>query len=123
MYCPKNQPDVVNLVSCTVLISTCTDRKLSCYVLVVSSILISYSPNINLCIPTFQLNLFENSSCTVQKIHLILLNCYIVLSYNSSCTVRKSSSTDPISTCLHPNYNFFVEKVIMYCPRILPDFV
>ena len=110
MYLPKIQPDFVDLASCTVLISTCTDQKLSCYALVVSSILISYSPNINLCIPTFQLNLFEKSSCTVKKFRLILLNCYLVLSYNSSCTVRKASSTDPILTCLCPNFNFLLKK-------------
>jgi hypothetical protein len=123
MYLPKIQPDFVDLAFCTVQISTCTDQKLSCYALVVSSILISYSPNINLRIPKFLLNLFEKSSCTVKKFRLILLNCYLVLSYNSSCTVRKASSTDPILTCLYPNFNFFVKKVIMYCPRILPDFV
>ncbi len=60
---------------------TCTVRKLSCYVPVVSSILVSYCPNFNLSIPTFQLNLLKNLSCTVQIYYLILLNCYLVLSH------------------------------------------
>ena len=81
MYCPTNALDFVESLSRTVPISNSTVRNSSCYVPVVSSILVSYCPNFNLSIPTFQLNLLQSSSCTVKKFHLILLNCYLVLSH------------------------------------------
>ncbi len=114
MYCPTISLNFVESLSCTVLILTCPVRKLSCYVLVVSSILVSSCLNFNLSIPTFQLNLLQNSSCTVRNFHLTLLNRYLVLFHirllmskncllltyfqlvhtqNSTFSVKKSSST------------------------------
>ena len=132
MYCPTNALDFVEKsLSCTVPISTCTVRQSSCYVPVVSSILVSYCPNFNLSIPTFQLNLLQSSSCTVQKFQLILLNRYLVLSHiqlvmsenclvlfqfwlvhtqNSTYWLKKSSCT------VQQIYLFFVESVSFTVP-------
>ena len=107
MYCPKISSDFVKSASLTVPISTSTVQKLSCYVPVVSSFLVSYYPNFNLYIPTIQLNWLKISSCTVQKNHLILSKRYLVLSHNSTCTVRKTSCPDPFTTCTYPKFNIF----------------
>ena len=68
MNCPKIASYFVDSASRTVPISTGNVQKLSCYVPVVSSFLVSYCPNFNLSIPTIQLNKQKKSSCTVQKI-------------------------------------------------------
>ena len=107
MYCPKISSNFVDSTSCTVPISTGTVRKLSCYVPVVSSFLVSYCPNFNLYIPTIQLKKLKNSLCTVQKNHLILSKCYLVLFYSSTCTVWKTSCPDPFSTCTYPTFKLF----------------
>jgi len=123
MYCPTNALDFVESLSRTVPISNSTVRNSSCYVPVVSSILVSYCPNFNLSIPTFQLNLLQNSSCTVRNFHLTLLNRYLVLSHirivmSENCLVLSS-----FRLVRSQNSTFFVEKVIMYCPTISPYFV
>ena len=81
MYCPTISLNFVESLSRTFPISNSTVRNSSCYVRVVSSILVSYCPNFNLSIFTFRLNLLQNSSCTVRNFHLTLLNCYLVLSH------------------------------------------
>ncbi len=123
MYCPTISHDFVKSLSCTVPISTCTVRKLSCYVPVVSSILVWYCPNFNLYIPTFQLNLLKNSSCTVQKIHLIFLNRYLVLSHIRLVMSDNGLVLTQFWLVHTQNSTFVVEKVIMYCPTLSPDFV
>ncbi len=123
MYCPTISFDFVESLSCTVPILPCTVRKLSCYVPVVSSILVLYCPNFNLSITTFQPNLLQNSSCTVQKFHPILLNCYPVLSYIRLVMSKIHLVLSQFWLVHTQNSTFFVEKVIMYCPTISPDFV
>ncbi len=123
MYCPTISLDFVESLSCTVPNSTCTVRKLSCYVLVVSSIHVSSCLNFNLSKTTFQLNLLQNSSFTVQNFHLILLNRYLVLSY-IRLVVSKNCLVLTYFQLVHTqNSTFFVEKVIKYCPTISPYFV
>ncbi len=125
LICWKNHHVLshVESLSCTVPFSTCTVQKSSCYVPVVSSILVSYCPNFNLSIPTFQLNLMKNSSCTVQKFHLILLNRYLVLSHIRLVMSKNCLVLSQFWLVRTQNSTFFVEKVIMYCPSNLPDFV
>jgi hypothetical protein len=123
MYCPTISLDFVESLSCTVPISTCTVRKSSCYVLVVSSILVSSCLNFNLSIPTFQLNLLQNSSCTVQNFHLTLLNRYLVLSHIRLVMSENRLLLTYFQLVHTQNSNFSVEKVIKYCPTISPYFV
>ena len=123
MYCPTNALDFVESLSCTVPISNSTVRNSSCYVPVVSSILVSYCPNFNLSIPTFQLNLLQNSSCTVQKFHLTLLNRYLVLSHIRLVMSENCLVLSQFRLVCTQNSTFFVEKVIMYCPTVSPNFV
>ncbi len=123
MYCPTISLDFVESLSCTFPISTRTVRKSSCYVPVVSSILVSSCLNFNLSKTTFQLNLLQNLSCTDQNFHLILLNCYIVLS-NIRLVMSENRLVLTWFQLVHTqNSTFFVEKVIMYCPTISPYFV
>ena len=107
MYCPKISPDFVDSASCTVPISTCTVQKLSCYVPVVSSILVSYCPNFNLSIPTIQLNKQKKSSCTVQKITWFCQNIILYCPYSLTCTVQKTSCPDLFLTCTYPKFKLF----------------
>ena len=123
MYCPTNALDFVESLSCTVPISNSTVRNPSCYVRVVSSILVSYCPNFNLSIPTFQLNLLQNSSCTVQKFHLTLLNRYLVLSHIRLVMSENRLLLTYFQLVHTQNSNFSVKKVIKYCPTISPYFV
>ncbi len=123
MYCPTISLDFVESLSCTVPISTQIVQKLSWYVPVVSSILVSYCPNFNLSIPTFQLNLLKNSSCTVQKFHLILLNPYLVLSHIWLVMSKNCLVLSQFWLVRNQNSTFLVEKVIIYCPTNLPFFV
>ena len=123
MYCPTISLDFVESLSCTVPILTCTVRKLSCYVPVVSSILVSSCLNFNLSITTFQLNLLQNSSCTVQKFHLILLSRRLVLSHIRHVMSENCLVLSQFRLVCTQNSTFFVEKVIMYCPTVSPNFV
>ena len=123
MYCPKILPDFVKSASCTVPIPTCTVRKLSCYVPVVSSILVSSCLNFNLSIPTFQLNLLQNSSCTVRNFHLTLLNRYLVLSYIRLVMSKNRLVLTYFQLVHTQNSKFSVKKVIKYCPTISPYLV
>ena len=123
MYCPTISLDFIESLSCTVPISTCTVQKSSCYVPVVSSILVSSCLNFNLSITTFQLNLLQNLSCTVQNFHLTLLNRYLVLSHIRLVMSKNRLVLSQFWLVSTQNSTFFVEKVIMYCPTILPNFV
>ena len=123
MYCPTNALDFVESLSRTVPISNSTVRNSSCYVPVVSSILVSYCPNFNLSIPTFQLNLLQNLSCTVQKFHMILLSRRLVLSHIRHVMSENCLVLSQFRLVRTQNSTFFVEKVIMYCPTISPNFV
>ena len=106
MYCPKIWPDFVDSASRTVPISTCTVQKLACYVPVVSSILISYCPNSNLYIPTFQLNFFENSYVRFKTNTWL---CWILILY---CPIFDLYCLKIVS--YWPNFDLFVPKIQLF---------
>ena len=122
MYCPTISLNFVESLSRTFPISNSTVRNSSCYVRVVSSILVLYCPNFNLSIFTFQLNLLQNSSCTVRNFHLTLLNRYLVLSH-----IRIVMSENRLLLTyfqpVHTQNSKFSVKKVKYCPTVSPYFV
>ena len=84
-------------------------KKQSCFVLVVSSFLVSFCPNFNLYLPTIQLNLLKNHHVLFKISPDFVKSLSCTVPY-STCAVQKLSCTEPMLTCTYRKFNLFCWK-------------